>query len=63
MMKRTINKEWHLAHKMPRNASLEQRLEWHVKHAANCNCRDMPAGIQRELEARGLIEPTMRSLK
>ena len=62
-MKRVINQEWHLAHKMPRNATLEQRLEWHVMHSANCGCRDMPDTIRRELEARGLIEPTMRSLR
>lgn len=62
-MKRTINKAWHLEHRMPRNATLEQRLEWHVKHAANCNCREMPESIRHELEARGLIEPTPRSLR
>jgi hypothetical protein len=62
-MKRTINKEWHLAHPMPRNPSLEQRIEWHLMHAANCTCRDMPAGIRKELTARGLVEPTPRSLK
>ncbi len=48
---------------MPRNATLEQRLEWHRSHAANCNCREMPASIRKELEARGLIEPMARSLK
>jgi hypothetical protein len=62
-MKRTINREWHLEHRMPRNATLEQRLEWHRSHAANCNCREMPASIRKELEARGLIEPMARSLK
>jgi hypothetical protein len=62
-MKRTINREWHLAHRMPRNATLEQRLEWHLMHAANCTCRDMPERIRRELEARGLIAPTPRSLR
>jgi hypothetical protein len=62
-MKRTINKEWHLAHSMPHNPTLEQRLEWHLKHAANCNCREMPASIRMELEARGLIGPTRRSVK
>jgi hypothetical protein len=58
-----INREWHLAHRMPRNATLEQRLEWHIMHAANCSCREMPESIRRELEARGLVAPTQRSLK
>lgn len=43
-----INKEWHDAHKMPKNATLEQRLDWHLNHALNCTCREMPG----ELPAR-----------
>jgi hypothetical protein len=57
-----LNRSWHLAHRMPRNATLEERLDWHVQHAANCACREMPPSIRKELEARGLIAPTPRSL-
>lgn len=42
---------------MPRNPTLEQRLEWHAGHAANCGCREMPDKLREELERRGLIEP------
>lgn len=58
-----LNRQWHEAHKLPRNATLEQRLDWHLMHAANCGCREMPPTIKRELEARGLTVPTLRSLK
>lgn len=58
-----LNREWHLAHVMPRNATLEERLNWHLAHAANCACREMPPSIRKELEARGLVVPTLRSLK
>jgi hypothetical protein len=58
-----INKEWHEAHRMPRNATLDERVDWHLKHAANCACRDIPPTIKRELENRGLTVPTLRSLK
>jgi hypothetical protein len=58
-----LNRDWHLGHKMPKNPSHEQRLEWHLSHALNCSCREMPADIRRELEARGLIGPSLRSLK
>lgn len=58
-----LNREWHLMHKLDRKASLEERLTWHLKHAANCSCREMPLSIRRELEARGLSVPTPRSLK
>lgn len=59
----TINRNWHLAHKLPRNASIEARLAWHLAHAAECGCRDMPPGIRKDLEARGLVAATLRSLK
>ena len=58
-----INKAWHEAHRMPRNATLEQRLEWHLSHTFNCGCREMPQTIREELEGRGLLQPTPRSLK
>lgn len=58
----SINRQWHLTHKLPRNAKLEERLQWHIRHAANCSCRDMPQSIRRELEARG-YGITPRSLK
>ena len=58
-----INREWHAIHKLGRKATLEERLNWHAIHAANCGCREMPPTIKRELQARGLLEPTPRSLK
>jgi hypothetical protein len=39
-MTRTINKAWHEKHRMPKNASLEEKIEWHTGHAKHCNCRD-----------------------
>ena len=43
----TINKAWHLAHKMPKNPSDEERIAWHLAHAQNCPCREMPRGCWR----------------
>ena len=42
-----INAEWHKAHRMPRNPTLAQRLEWHRGHAENCACREMPESIRK----------------
>lgn len=50
-----INKEWHEAHRLPRNATFEERLESHRDHAENCNCRESPEHIKRELEKRGML--------
>ncbi len=50
-----INKSWHLAHVMPKNATLEQRVEWHIAHLAACGCRkDLPPAIAAEIAKRGL---------
>lgn len=38
----TVNKKWHETHKMPKNASIEERVKWHVGHAKNCSCRGIP---------------------
>ncbi|HTN63429.1 MAG TPA: hypothetical protein VL147_18065 [Devosia sp.] len=59
----TINREWHATHKLPKTATVDERLDWHLLHAANCGCRDMPPSIKRELDQRGLMVPTPRSLK
>lgn len=28
----SVDAEWHRAHKMPKNLTLEQRLAWHREH-------------------------------
>jgi hypothetical protein len=41
-----INKAWHLKHKMPKNANLQQRLKWHIEHQKHCSCRPMPERLE-----------------
>lgn len=49
-----INKEWHQAHKMPKNPSLEQRINWHLEHLKNCQCRtDIPEKLKAEMKKLG----------
>ncbi len=47
-----LNKQWHLAHPMPKNPTLEQRIAWHTQHAAHCQCREMPSGIKAAIANR-----------
>ena len=49
-----INGAWHKEHRMPKNASLEQRIEWHKEHARACGCRPIPARLAEEMEKRNL---------
>lgn len=46
------NAAWHAAHRMPANATLDQRVEWHQAHEAACACREMPKSIRAELARR-----------
>ena len=47
-----INAEWHKANKMPKNPTLDQRLDWHIGHAKNCQCWPVPPKLQEEIEKR-----------
>lgn len=47
-----INKKWHLKNRMPKNATLNQRIQWHVDHARECACRPIPKNIQNKLLER-----------
>lgn len=50
-----LNKAWHLAHIMPKNATIEQRIAWHLLHLKNCQCRtDIPEKLKAEMIKRGI---------
>jgi hypothetical protein len=44
-----INREWHLNNKMPKNPTLEQRVQWHLEHEKNCQCRPIPEKLLQEI--------------
>jgi hypothetical protein len=49
----TMNRLWHEKHKMPKNPTARQRIDWHVAHAANCACRPIPPGVVALMAADG----------
>lgn len=49
-----INKDWHLAHRMPKNPTLEQRIAWHVEHSKHRTCRPLSGKILEEIKKRGI---------
>ena len=51
-MKTQINKEWHETHRMPQNATLDQRIEWHLEHSKNCSCHKIPGKLSEEMKKR-----------
>ncbi|WP_338721752.1 hypothetical protein [Devosia sp. XK-2] len=58
-----INRQWHEEHKMPPNARMDERIDWHMAHAAQCGCRPIPPSVLKAMEQRGLLVPTPRSLR
>lgn len=52
-----MNRQWHETHPMPANANLQQRVDWHIEHAAACGCRDIPASVKQALEEHGTPLP------
>jgi len=37
---------------MPKNPSLQERIEWHLKHAEKCACRPIPKKLMLEIKNR-----------
>lgn len=54
-----INAAWHKAHRMPHNATVDQRIKWHLEHLKNCQCRtDIPEGLKKEMKKRNVVNPS-----
>jgi hypothetical protein len=49
-----INKEWHQKNKMPKNATFEERVEWHKGHKKNCQCMPVPGKLLEEMKKKGI---------
>jgi len=45
-----INREWHLANKMPENTTEEERAKWHKAHLKNCACYPLSENVKKLLE-------------
>jgi len=56
-----LNTEWHLAHPMPKNPTLKQRIDWHLEHAKNCGCRKISGKLAEEMKKRDIKIPVYGS--
>ncbi|MBI4089297.1 MAG: hypothetical protein HY424_01160 [Candidatus Levybacteria bacterium] len=45
-----LNREWHEKNRMPKNPTLQQKIEWHREHAKNCKCRSIPAKLLEKIK-------------
>ncbi|MCR4282178.1 MAG: hypothetical protein NUV72_04015 [Bauldia sp.] len=55
-----INAAWHRAHPMPKNPTLDQRIEWHLAHARACGCRAIAGEMLKEMKRRGIGVPVFK---
>lgn len=51
------NRIWHDRNQFAIAASVEGRLGWYLRHAANCGCLPIPDWAMLELQARGIRLP------
>ena len=47
-----MNADWHRQNPMPHNPTREQRIDWHLRHAAACACREVPPSLRADVERR-----------
>lgn len=47
-----LNAKWHLANKMPKKPTLDQRIKWHLTHADKCGCRPIPKNLLLEINQK-----------
>jgi len=45
-VKGALDAAWHRTHRMPKNPTRDERMAWHVAHAAACGCRPIPASLK-----------------
>jgi hypothetical protein len=52
-----FNESWHRNNPMPPDASIEESIEWHLKHFRFCGCRDIPFKLKKEMQKRNIKIP------
>jgi hypothetical protein len=55
-----LNRRWHEEHRMPERPSTDQRIAWHLEHAQVCDCRPIPKGVLKLMQAKGIQVPSKR---
>ena len=58
-----LNKEWHAKNRMRKNASIGERIAWHMAHARHCGCRPIPQSLMPEIQKRELLESSSKVRK
>ena len=49
-----MNADWHRKNRMPRRATLSQRIAWHLAHTEACACRPIPPNLAAVIAAENI---------
>jgi hypothetical protein len=52
-----MNKDWHANNRMPKNATMEQRIRWQEEHARVYGCRPLQASVRAVIERSQTASP------
>lgn len=55
-----MNRAWHEQHRMPKSATLDERISWHRMHQEHCACRPVPEKAARLMTTRAGLENARR---
>ncbi|HMG15817.1 MAG TPA: hypothetical protein VK590_10235 [Saprospiraceae bacterium] len=57
------NKQWHENNRMPKNPTIDQRIEWHLNHQKHCQCRNIPARLLNEMRKLNINIPVKNKIE
>ena len=46
-----MNTDWHEEHPLGSNASMDERVRWHLQHQDKCGCRPVPKDVQDVIDS------------
>jgi hypothetical protein len=49
-----VNAAWHEKNPMPKGATMEMRIKWHLEHQTKCGCNEIPKSVRMHLKKRGM---------
>ena len=52
-----MNAGCHAENRMPKNATRDQRIDWHMRHTESCGCRPAPDSLRDDIGKRAAGKP------
>jgi len=56
-----MNKDWHAKNRMPKSATIEQRVRWHQEQARIRGCRPVPPSVRAAIQERSTVDSPVQA--